>query len=127
MRNFFLFVVIVCGLIYWSVDFIRTGKLQGFIDENSDKSWAPKVQFYLGGIYQAATRYEKAELCYNRILEKYSNSEYEIESIYQLGLIYENTKRFQQARDAYKKIMDEYPKYENIKKVEIRLSTVMNY
>jgi len=127
MKKFVIFVLIVIAIFYWASDFVKTGKLQKFIDDNSDKSWAPKVQYQLGEIYRTASKYDDAELCYNRVLEKYTSSQITVDSMYNLGTIYEDTKRFSQAKEIYKKIIDEHPDYENIKMVETRLGFIMNY
>ncbi|MFA5779285.1 MAG: tetratricopeptide repeat protein [Elusimicrobiota bacterium] len=127
MKRFLIFVVVVIAIFYWASDFVKTGKLQKFIDDNSDKSWAPKVQYQLGEIYQTASKYDTAELCYNRLLEKYTTSQITVDAMYNLGVIYEDTKRFGQAKETYKKIIDEHPDYENIKKVETRFNFIMNY
>ncbi|MEW6556135.1 MAG: tetratricopeptide repeat protein [Elusimicrobiota bacterium] len=127
MKKFLLFVVIVVVIIYWATNFIKTGKLQKFIDDNSDKEWAPKVQFYLGDIYQTFSKPDKAEFCFNRVLENYTSSQFLVDSMYRLGVIYEDTKRFSQAKEIYKKILDEHPDYERIKMVETRYGFVMNY
>jgi len=127
MKKFVIFVIIVIAIFYWASDFVKTGKLQKFIDAHSDKSWAPKVQYQLGEIYRTASKYDDAELCYNRVLEKYTSSQITVDSMYNLGTIYEDTKRFSQAKEIYKKIIDEHPDYENIKMVETRLGFIMNY
>ncbi len=127
MKKFVIFVVMVIAIFYWAADFVKTGKLQKFIDDNSDKSWAPKVQYQLGEIYRTASKYDKAELCYNRVLEKHTSSQFTTDAMYNLGVIYEDTKRFGQAKETYKKIIDEHPNYENIKKVETRLDFITNY
>ncbi len=127
MKKFVIFIVIVIAIFYWAADFVKSGKLQKYIDDNSDKSWAPKVQYRLGEIYQTASKHDKAELCFNRVLEKYATSQITVDAMYNLGVIYENTKKFPQAKEIYKKIIEEHPDYENIKKVETRLGFILNY
>ena len=126
MKKFLIFVVVVIAIFYWATDFVKTGKLQKYIDDNSDKPWAPKVQYRLGEIYQTASKHSNAELCYNRLLEKYTSSQITVDAMYNLGAIYEDTKRFSQAKEVYKKIIKEHPDYEKIKKVETRLG-ILNY
>jgi|SRR3989339_738604 len=127
MKKFAIFVIIVIAVFYWAADFVKTGKLQKFIDDNSDKSWAPKVQYRLGEIYQTSSKYDNAEFCYNRLLEKYTSSQITVDAMYNLGTIYEDTKRFPQAKEIYKKIIEEHPDYEKIKKVEMRYGFILNY
>ncbi|MDD5686829.1 MAG: tetratricopeptide repeat protein [Elusimicrobia bacterium] len=127
MRKFVLFVLIVIGIIYWATDFVKTGKLQKFIDDNSGENWAPTAQFYLGNIYQTASKYEKAEFCFNHLVEKYPKSKYKVDSLYLIGIIYEDTKRFGQARDMYKKILEEYPDYPDIYRVKTKYEMLLNY
>lgn len=127
MKKIVIFVVVVIAIFYWATNFVKTGKLQKFIDDNSDKSWAPKVQYQLGQIYRTTSNYDKAEMCFSRILEKYTSSQITVDSMYNLGVIYEDTKRFPQAKEIYKKIIEEHPDYENIKKVETRYSFILNY
>ncbi|MBN1383565.1 MAG: tetratricopeptide repeat protein [Elusimicrobia bacterium] len=127
MRKFLIFVLIVLGIFYWASNFIKTGKLQDYIDKNSDKSWAPKLQFNLGKIYKTASNYEHAELCFKRISEKYPESEYNVEAMYQLGLVYAETQRRHQAIEVLKRIVQEYPEYEEIKRVKNRLDVLMSF
>ncbi|OGS45891.1 MAG: hypothetical protein A2539_05460 [Elusimicrobia bacterium RIFOXYD2_FULL_34_15] len=124
-----IIIIVLLAFIFYNVwDFISTDKMQNYIDRNSDKSWAPNVQYYLGGIYLTiyTSTYDKAEVCYRRMDERYPKSEYTPESLYQLGAIYELTKRFGLAKEAYKKIIDQYPSYEKIKKVQNRFWILTN-
>ena len=122
-----MFVLLVVVVFYMISDFIKSGKLQKLIDDNSDKSWSPKVQYQLGNIYQMASRYDNAENCYNRILEKHTSSQFTVDAMYNLGVIYEDTKRINLAREIYKKILSDYPICENKKMVETRLDFITNY
>lgn len=126
LKKFLIFVLVIIGIFYWADNFVKTGKLQDYIDKNSDKPWAPKVQFYLGSIYQTASDYENAEFCFNRILEKYPESEYGFKSMYQIGDIYAETRRRQQAIEIFKKIMVKYPQHEKIPVIENRISILSN-
>jgi TolA-binding protein len=126
VKKFVIFTVFVFAFFYLVADFVKTGKLQKFIDDNSDKTWAPKVQYQLGEVYQTFSRNAAAELCFSRVLEKYTSSQITVDSMCQLGAIYEETKRFQDARDIYKRILDEHPDYENKNMIETRLNLLSN-
>ncbi|OGS34256.1 MAG: hypothetical protein A2474_01785 [Elusimicrobia bacterium RIFOXYC2_FULL_34_12] len=122
-------IAVVVGAIYVTWDFFATEKFQNYIDKNSEKPWAHKVQYYLGEINMVihTSDYSYAEFCYKRMEDKYPKSEYTPEALYKLGMIYEETKRFGLAKVTYKKILEQYPNYENYKRVENRYGLIMNY
>ena len=126
MKKIAIFFGVVILIFYLASDFIKSGKLQQFIDDNSDKTWAPTVQYKLGVIYQTISKDDSAELCFNRILDKYTSSQFTIDSIFQLGSIYEETRRFPKAKEMYRRILDEYPNYENRNLAEKRLNYLSN-
>jgi TolA-binding protein len=109
MRKFALVAVFAVVSGWWLAGFVGRGGIQQFIDANSDKSWAPRAEFWLGYANYIMARRERAEYCYSRIVEKYPASAYKFEALYQLGIIYEETARNRLARDVYGRIMEECP------------------
>ena len=112
MKKFLIFLLIVAAVCYWSINYVKTGKFQNYIDSNSKSAWAPKVQFDLGMVYYIIlSDYKNAEYSFKHLMENYPKSSYRAESLFQLGNLYEDTERRPEAKQVYKQLLDEYPNY----------------
>ena len=127
MKKLLLLVILAVVICVWFTDYVKSGKLQNYIDSNSSKEWAPKVQYYLGFTYYLAAKYDKAEYCFRHLLELYPKSAYAPDSLYQTGVICEETSRPQEAREIYKKILDEFPEFNKIEFVKKKYSHLLNF
>jgi len=127
MKKFIIFLVVIVAICFWAIDYVKSGKLQNYIDSNSDKSWAPKAQYNLGMLYFTASKYEKADYCFRHSTETYPTSSYVVESLYQMGNICEETNKLQQAREIYKKILDDFPNYRKSELIRKKYNFLLNY
>ncbi|OQA91597.1 MAG: tol-pal system protein YbgF [Elusimicrobia bacterium ADurb.Bin231] len=127
MKKFIIITAIIIAALYWCFDYVRTGKFQNYLDINSAKSWAPKTQYYMGYTYYILGNIQKAEFCYNRILEKYSDSLYKPAAMYGIALIYDETSRLGQAKEMYKNLIDGFPDYAKSETAKKRYNFLINF
>jgi len=126
MKKFIIFLVLVIVVGFWAADYVKSGKLQNYIDANSSKEWAPKAQYHLGVWTYNAAYNDKAEYCFKHLMEKYPKSPYVVESLYHIGKIYEETNRLSEAREIYKKLLNEFPNYKKAELVRKKYNYLIN-
>ncbi|MBN2407553.1 MAG: hypothetical protein JXJ19_07630 [Elusimicrobia bacterium] len=75
--NKIIIIIVVTGLLlFFSVDFIRSGKCYEFINAHQEASWAPKAFYYLGSLFFFFQSPEKADEAFEKIIKDYYDSEY---------------------------------------------------
>ena len=77
MRGFLIFLALFCGTTYFIFDSISGSRMENFIIDNHEKSWAPKAMNHLSSIYYTLNQFERAEEILSFAIDIYEeDSEY---------------------------------------------------
>ena len=103
-----LLVLFFCAIS--AVDYsFRSGKLDEFLDNNADKTWVPKVEYYLGFFASIFGKTNSAISRFTAVVEKYPDTKYGPASQYNIAKIYDDLNRKADAVREYRKLMNLFP------------------
>jgi TolA-binding protein len=89
--------------------YITRGGLVDYYDKNPKTQSAPAALFYLGKGYEFVGRYEHMRDIYGRILERYPESPYAMESHFGHALALERLGFYKDAIEEYQAFIEKYP------------------
>lgn len=110
----FFLIIIVC--IYVILNYVvESRKLDNFLDKYSTSAFvlkaAPSVHYYLGLYYFYTHKPHKAIARFNILLDKFPDSKYTPNALYNLARSYEETSDIPKAKNIYKKLIKEFPQH----------------
>ena len=76
LKKYIIFCIITGTFLYWSFDFIDSGKCEDFILEHSESIWAPGSLYYLGNLFFILQNKDRAEEIYETVIEFYPDTQY---------------------------------------------------
>lgn len=96
-------------------------KAQEYVDQNTDKEWASKAQYWIGYVYFFTHDYPLATNAFLKLLKKYPKSDHASEAQFMIARIWESLEDYRQAKSEYQKFIKDYPQHRAVKKAREKI------
>ncbi|MGM0568473.1 MAG: tetratricopeptide repeat protein [Elusimicrobiota bacterium] len=121
LKKMFLVFLLILAFFIGSYHLLEGEKPREFIEENSEKSWAPAALYYLGIVYLIVQKNDRAERKFEMYIEEYPEEKHYQEALYNYYNIASKQVRHREAVERGRRYMEEFPDSSRAKKVEVRL------
>lgn len=117
-KLFVLCVILAIAMLFYKQ---ILDKAQEYVDQNTEKEWAPRAQYWIGYTYFFAHDYPLSSNAFSKVLKKYPKSDYASESQFMLARIWESLENYKQARIEYEKFIEAFPQHALVKKARQKI------
>ncbi len=126
-KKFFIFCLIIGAAIYFTYNFIDSGKCRDFITENADKNWAPAAIYYLGNYFIIVQQQDRAEKIYKDVIEIFPGEKYYERSLYKYFYFGAERRSKKEAIKRGETYLEEFPDTDNAQLVRKRIETMKKF
>ncbi|MDA3793037.1 MAG: hypothetical protein PF545_05230 [Elusimicrobia bacterium] len=126
-KKYLIFCATVGAIIYYSYNFIDSGKCQELIAKNADQSWAPAAMYYLGNYFIIIQKNDRAEEIYKDILEIFPAEKYYEISLYKYYYLEAENGSEKEAIKRGEKYLKEFPDTERAELTRKRIETMKKF
>ena len=76
MRKIIVLLAVIIALMFWSLNFVKSGKFERYLDNHPNEALNSSIEYYWTLTLELAGRVDSAKYRYQRIMEKYPDTEY---------------------------------------------------
>lgn len=115
-------ILMVGGTIWWITNAFRSGKVQAFLDRQTNPDWVPAAQYYLADWYFLLNDLTQATTGYWRVMERFPTSSFAERAHFSfLDALDQMHISRSYVRQEYEKFLEKYPESAYAKVVRKRL------